>query len=96
MTVRRAHVLLTEDLLEEIDALVGPRGRSAFLVETARNEVRRQKLLQFLESKRPAWQDHDHPDLKEGTAHWVRRLRSENEARATGGRTKPEKRAKTR
>ena len=46
-------------LLREIDSLVGPRGRSAFLVETARNEVRRQKLLQFLESKtgNSAWKD---------------------------------------
>ena len=41
MSTRRAHVLLPEDLLREIDAIVGPRGRSAFLVETARNEVRR-------------------------------------------------------
>jgi metal-responsive CopG/Arc/MetJ family transcriptional regulator len=56
MAPRRAHVLLPEDLLQEIDALVGPRGRSSFLAETARNEVRRQKLLQFLESKEPAWQ----------------------------------------
>jgi hypothetical protein len=30
---------MPEDLVREIDDLVGPRGRSAFLVETARNEV---------------------------------------------------------
>jgi hypothetical protein len=33
---RRAHILLPEDLAREIDALVGSRVRSAFLVETAR------------------------------------------------------------
>ena len=65
MTTKRAHVLLPEDLLREIDALVGPRGRSAFLVETARSEVRRQKLLQFLESKGSGWKDEDHPELAE-------------------------------
>jgi len=57
MPSRRAHVLLPEDLVKEIDSLVGPRGRSAFLVDTARNEVRRQKLLKFLESDTPAWKE---------------------------------------
>ena len=83
MTTKRAHVLLPEDLLREIDALVGPRGRSAFLVETARSEVRRQKLLQFLESKGSGWKDEDHPELAEDAAVWVRKLRSESEARGT-------------
>src|SRR5271154_2984008 len=81
MSTRRAHVLLPEDLLREIDALVGPRGRSSFLVETARLEVRRQKLLHFLESKEPAWKNKDHPELVDGAAAWVRKLRKENETR---------------
>jgi len=76
---RRAHILLPEDLLREIDALVGPRGRSAFLVETARNEVRRHRLLQFLQSKNLAWKDKDHPELAAGAGNWVRKLRAENE-----------------
>jgi hypothetical protein len=75
----RAHILLPEDLIREIDALVGPRGRSSFLVETARNEVRRQKLLRFLDTKKPAWHDQDHPELAEGAAKWVRALRAESE-----------------
>lgn len=75
MSTRRAHVLLPDDLLQEIDALVGSRGRSAFLVETARSEVRRQKLLRFLANHEPAWKDRDHPELKAGSAAWVRRLR---------------------
>jgi hypothetical protein len=79
----RAHILLPEDLLREIDALVGPRGRSAFLVETARNAVRRQKLLQFLESDKPAWQQKDHPELAGGSAEWVRKLRAESEPSQT-------------
>lgn len=76
---RRAHILLPEDLLREIDALVGPRGRSAFLVQTARNEVRRHRLLEFLENTDPAWNDEDHPELARGAGEWVRKLRSENE-----------------
>jgi hypothetical protein len=84
MRTRRAHIFLPEELLREIDALVGPRGRSSFLVETARNEVRRQKLLQFLESpadEQPGWNDKDHPELAKGAVVWVRGLRSESETR---------------
>jgi hypothetical protein len=95
MNIKRAHVLLPEDLLREIDALVGPRGRSSFLVETARHEVRRQKLLHFLESKDPAWKDKDkdHPELAGGAAAWVRKLRAESEARGAR-RQKSQKRAR--
>lgn len=78
---RRAHILLPEDLAREIDALVGSRGRSAFLVETAREAIRRRKLLHFLGSDQPAWSDPDHPELTQGSAAWVRKLRHENEKR---------------
>ena len=88
MPSRRAHVLLPEDLVKEIDSLVGPRGRSAFLVDTARNEVRRQKLLKFLENDTPAWKDKDHPELQQGAARWVRKLRAESEAQQKARRTK--------
>ena len=83
VTNRRAHIVLPEDLVAEIDSLVGPRGRSAFLVETARNELRRQKLLRFLNSKDPVWKDENHPELKQGAASWVRRVRSENDREST-------------
>lgn len=81
MKTKRAHILLPQDLVREIDAIVGPRGRSAFLVETAREAVRRKKLLRFLESSDPAWKDADHPDLANGAAAWVRGLRQDNERR---------------
>lgn len=81
MRYKRAHVLLPEDLAREIDALAGPRGRSAFLVKTAKEAVRRTRLLQFLESDAPVWKDEDHPELAKGTARWVRKIRGENERR---------------
>jgi hypothetical protein len=78
-STQRTHIIIPSDLLREIDALVGPRGRSAFLLETAREEVRRRKLLRFLESERPAWEAEDHPELAEGAAPWVRQLRQRSE-----------------
>ncbi len=74
---RRTHVLLPHHLLREIDALAGPRGRTTFLVESAREAVRRKKLLRFLEKPEPAGIDHDHPELRAGAAASVRRLRKE-------------------
>src|SRR5216683_2172882 len=78
MKSKRAHILLPQDLIKEIDAIVGPRRRSAFLVETARDAVRRTKLLRFLEGDTPAWNDADHPELAGGAAAWVRELRQES------------------
>ena len=83
---QRAHILIPGDLLREIDALVGPRGRSAFLLETARQEVQRRKLLRFLESGQPAWRSEDHPELSGGAEAWVRRLRKQSERGRAGGK----------
>ena len=90
MKSKRAHILLPHDLVKEIDSIVGPRGRSAFLVEIAREAVRRKKMLRFLEGDTPAWKDVDHPELARGAAAWVRALRQESERK----RTKKQRRAK--
>ena len=37
---RQAHVILPVDVVADIDKLVGKRGRSAFLIEAARDENR--------------------------------------------------------
>lgn len=79
MHTKRAHVVLPEDLLAEIDDLVGQRGRSAFLVEVLRLEVSRRRLLQILRDPEPIWKDEDHPELREGAAAWVRKMRDEDE-----------------
>ena len=81
MGIQRAHIVLPEELIQEIDSLVGPRGRSAFLVETARAELRRRRLLSFFRDEKPAWQSQDHPEIGSNAAAWVKRLRKDNEKR---------------
>ncbi len=81
MKRQRTHILLPQALLRDIDRMVGPRGRSAFLVETAQEEVKRRKLLQFLENDEPAWEDGDHPEISGGSAAWVQELRKESDDR---------------
>lgn len=88
MRYKRAHILLPEDLAREIDAIAGRRGRSAFIVKTAQEAVRRSKLLKILESDEPIWKDEDHPELAKGTASWVRKIRRENEKRRRNSRSR--------
>jgi len=84
---KRTHILLPTDLAREIDAIAGRRGRSAFLVETAREAVRRSKLLGFLESD-AGWKDAEHPELAQGAGNWVRQIRRESEKRVVKQRSK--------
>jgi hypothetical protein len=79
MSQKRAHLVLPDDLLSDIDTLVGPRGRSAFLVDVLRQEVNKRRLLQILNSPEPVWKDADHPELAEGAEKWVHKLRDEDE-----------------
>ena len=90
MELQRAHIVLPQDLVQEIDSVVGPRGRSAFLVETARAELKKRRLLSFLESDEPAWSDETHPELVSGTAAWVSDLRRESDRRASSVEASPE------
>ena len=82
----RTHVILPSVILSEIDALVGKRGRSAFLAEVAEEALKRRKLLAILESKDPIWKSKDHPELKRGAAAWVSKMRREDERLRTRGK----------
>ena len=81
MAHQRTHIVLPQELLADIDALVGQRKRSAFLAEVAAREVKRRRLIEFLERKTPAWNPADHPEIEAagGAAAWVRKLRREAE-----------------
>ncbi len=78
---KRTHVILPEDLLAEVDRLVGHRGRSAFLTEVLGKEVQRRKLLAALQDARGSWKTEDHPELAHGSEAFVEELRSENDER---------------
>lgn len=85
MATHAAQINLPEELIEEIDSLVGSGSLEAFLVETAQAEVRRRQLSKTLETLRldgPIWKDEDHPELVAlGTEGWVRALRQESDER---------------
>jgi hypothetical protein len=81
MVTKRAHIVLPEDLVREIDEIAGTRGRSAFLADLARREIKRRRLLEIFRREEPIWKDEDHPELQAGAAEWVRQMRTGAEAR---------------
>ena len=82
VTKSKAHLIFPEDLLQAIDKLVGKRGRSKFVVEATRKELKKIQLLQALQEAAGSWKDEDYPELKEkGTYQWVRDQRELEEKR---------------
>lgn len=78
----KAHLIFPEDLLQAIDKLVGKRGRSKFVAEATRKELKRIQFLQALQEAAGSWKDEDHPELKEkGTYQWVREQREMEDRR---------------
>jgi metal-responsive CopG/Arc/MetJ family transcriptional regulator len=77
MALARTNLTLPAELLEEVDAMAGPRGRSRYVAEAVAQRLRRDRLGQAI---------HDTSGILAGTAHgmsraqvsrWVERLRSE-------------------
>jgi hypothetical protein len=86
MTAKRTHVVLSEQLVKDIDKLVGSRQRSRFLTQAAEKELMRLRQIEALKDAAGAWKDGDHPELKQGAARWVKKLRQESEHRLKSAR----------
>ena len=74
---RRAHIVMPTELVEEIDAQVGPRRRSRFVQEAVEEKLRRQRLQTSLSEMAGSLADVDIPgwETPEAAAEWVRALR---------------------
>ena len=81
MNLKRTHIVISQQLVAEIDTIVGKRGRSAFLTQAAEKELMRLRQIKALESAAGSWKDKDHPELKQGAARWVKKLRQEYDQR---------------
>jgi hypothetical protein len=77
-TQRRAHIVIPAELLEKIDAQVGPRKRSKFVREAVEEKLGRQGLRATLAKMEGSLADVDIPgwETRESAAEWVRALRS--------------------
>lgn len=79
--VRRTHVVLPSGVISAIDAAVGRRGRSRFILHAAERELKRLSQVKALRAAAGRWADRDHPELRDGSASWVKRIRSEGDRR---------------
>ncbi len=71
----RAHVVMSEETLREIDRLVGERSRSRFLEEAAREKLERLALAASLEETAGVASDHPEWRDRRAAADWVRGTR---------------------
>ena len=81
MNSKRTHIVIPQQLVAEIDNLVGKRRRSLFLTQAAEKELVRLRQINALEAATGAWKDKDHPELKQGAATWVKQLRRDYDRR---------------
>ena len=81
MNAKRTHIVIPDQIVSQIDQVVGKRGRSGFLVQAAEKELQRLRQIKALETAAGSWSDKDHPELKEGSCAWVKKLRQENDRR---------------
>jgi len=64
MSTRRAHVVIPEELVRDIEQLVGRRQGSAFLTQAAEEKLMRFRQLKAVESSAANWKDEDHPNSR--------------------------------
>ena len=79
----RTHLILSDDLINRIDGLVGKRKRSRFVEEAVREKLRKEMLLSALEQTAGILAKDDCTEwaTPEGAAAWVRDSRRRNDER---------------
>jgi metal-responsive CopG/Arc/MetJ family transcriptional regulator len=73
----RIHVVIPDDIIRRIDALVGPRNRSRYIADAVLEKLKRDELLQAAEQMAGSLADADIPgwETSEAAARWVHDLR---------------------
>jgi len=77
---KRTHIVLSDQLVKDIDTVVGSRQRSSFITQAAERELTRLRQLKAL-NELVAWNEQDHPELKQGAAKYFKKLRRDYEQR---------------
>jgi len=76
---RRAHVVLPQELVDRIDARVGPRGRSRYIQDAIEDRLKREERVEAFEALMRSHSGETIPewDTAESTDEWVRQIRAE-------------------
>jgi hypothetical protein len=74
----RTNLLLPKELVAEVDHFAGDRGRSRYVAEALRAQVRRDRLREVVEETAGAWKGNPLWKTSEDVVDWVRALRAED------------------
>ena len=79
----RTHVRLPEELVREVDRVVGARRRSRFVEEAIRGQLKREKMATALEKVAGSLKDIDIPgwETPKAASAWVAKGRAEDDQR---------------
>jgi predicted transcriptional regulator len=79
----RTHIVISRDIVDEVDRLVGTRHRSAFVSEAVAEKLARERLRRAARKLGGSLADKDIPgwESTESAAKWVRSLRRESDDR---------------
>ena len=79
----RTHIVMPKELLAEVDKLVGPRKRSAFVAQAAAEKLTRLRLKKAARNVAGSLANRDIAgwESSEGAASWVHGLRVEADER---------------
>jgi metal-responsive CopG/Arc/MetJ family transcriptional regulator len=74
----RTHVILRDELVEEVDKRVGKRRRSEFINEAVEVQLKRLRLIESAEEAGGSLKGVDIPgwETEESTLEWVRKMRT--------------------
>jgi metal-responsive CopG/Arc/MetJ family transcriptional regulator len=78
MAMVRTNVTLPAEVLDEIDELAGPRGRSAYVAEAVLARVKRDRIRRALDETRGAAVGHSQWQDADEAYRWVRALREDH------------------
>jgi hypothetical protein len=81
MSTTRAHIAFPKEVRADLDRLVDKRNRSKFVTDAVRKELLLVRQRDALRRASGNWKDRNHPELKNGSRAWVKKLRLESEVR---------------
>jgi predicted transcriptional regulator len=75
----RTNLMLPDELVAEVDAVAGPRGRSRYVAQAIERQLRRDRWWAAARAAAGAWTADAHPDFatSEAVQDWVRAGRAE-------------------
>lgn len=69
----RTHIIVPDELIKEVDKVVGPRRRSSFITEAIERELKHERLMKSARKVAGSLKDVDIPgwETRESAAKWV-------------------------